>query len=296
MDHETADQTITVTPVGSSLGARVEGIDLAGELDPRQVQELHRALLDHQVVFLPGQDIDDDAQIALAKTWGEPHPHPVGAFLGDTSLMGNVATDDYRPGIDSHFHTDYTFHTEVPDVAVLRAVVVPERGGDTMWANTCDAYDALSTPMQQFLEGLDAVHSQGPVFNDIIIRRFGEDAGRPILEAFPGATHPIVTMHPETGRKALFVNQGYTQSIVGLTAAESDALLAFLFAHMSLPRFVCRYRWTVGDVAIWDERATVHMGEGTYWPAERLMRRVTAGSAPPHAADRDQLPSLTTTT
>lgn len=289
-------ETITVTPVGSSLGARIDGMDLAAGLDPRQVEELHRALLEHLVVFLPEQTVDDDTQIALARTFGEPHPHPVGAFLGDTSLMGSVGTDDYKPGVDSHFHTDYTFHTDVPDVAVLRAVVVPERGGDTMWANTCDAYDALSAPLQTFIDGLDAIHSQGPIFNDIIIRRFGEEAGRPILEQFPGATHPMVTIHPETGRKALFVNQGYTQSVVGLTGAESDALLAFLFGHVSSPRFVCRYRWAVGDVAIWDERATVHMGEGTYWPAERLMRRVTAGSGPPNTTRPVQLPSLTTTT
>jgi taurine dioxygenase len=279
-------ETITVTPVGSSLGARVDGVDLAAGLDPRQVEELHRALLEHLVVFLPEQHVDDDAQIALARTFGEPHPHPVGAFLGDPSLMGSVGTDDYRPGTDSHFHTDYTFHTEVPDVAVLRAVVVPERGGDTMWANTCDAYDALSVPLQAFLGGLDAFHSQGAIFNDIIIRRFGEEAGRPILEQFPGTTHPMVTTHPDTGRKALFVNQGYTQSIVGLTPAESAALLGFLFGHISSPRFVCRYRWAVGDVAIWDERVTNHMGEGTYWPAERLMRRVTAGSGPPVSSPR----------
>jgi taurine dioxygenase len=279
-------ETITVTPVGSSLGARVDGMELADGLVPAQVEELHRALLEHLVVFVPAQTIDDDTQVALARTFGEPHPHPVGAFLGDTALMGSVGTDDYRPGTDSHFHTDYTFHTEVPDVAVLRAVVVPERGGDTMWANTCDAYDALSAPLQSFLEGLDAFHSQGQIFNDIVIRRFGEEAGRPIVEQFPGATHPMVTTHPETGRKALFVNEGYTQSIVGLNPAESDALLAFLFAHISSPRFVCRYRWAVGDVAIWDERATVHMGEGTYWPAERLMRRVTAGSAPPVSSPR----------
>ena len=278
-------QTIEVTPLASSLGARVEGIDLADALDPTRRDELHRALLDHLVVFLPDQTIDDDDQIALARTFGEPHPHPVGAFLGDTSLMGSVGTDDYRPGIDSHFHTDYTFHTEVPDIAVLRAVIVPEHGGDTMWANTCDAYDALSTPMQTFLEGLDAFHSQGVAFNDIIIQRFGEEAGRPVLEQFPGTTHPVITTHPETNRRALFVNEGYTQSIVGLTTPESRALLSFLFGHISNPRFVCRYRWAVGDVAIWDERATVHMGEGTYWPEERLMRRVTAGSAPPNAAN-----------
>ena len=275
--------TIEVTPVASSLGARVEGIDLATPLDPLQLGELHQAVLDHLVVFLPHQKIDDNAQIALASTFAEPHPHPVSAFMGDTSVMGSVGTADYQPGVDSHFHTDYTFHAEVPDIAVLRAVVVPERGGDTMWANTCDAFDALSTTMQTFLEGLSAFHSQGSAFNDIVMQRFGEEVGRPILEAFPGATHPVVTTHPVTGRKALFVNQGFTQSIVGLHPAESSALLEFLFDHMRAPRFVCRYRWAVGDVAIWDERATVHMGEGTYWPEERLLRRVTAGRASPAA-------------
>jgi taurine dioxygenase len=276
--------TIAVTPVAGSLGARIEGVDLAGPLANDQLAELRTAVLEHLVVFVPGQSVDDDAQVALARAFGEPHPHPVGAFLGDHSLMGSVGTDDYKPGTASHFHTDYTFDTHVPDLAILRAVVVPSRGGDTMWANSCDAYDALSPALQSFLDGLDALHSQGPVFNDIVIQRFGDAAGRPILERFPGATHPVVTLHPETGRKALFVNQGYTQSVVGLHRAESDALLAFLFDHMRSPNFVCRYRWDVGDVAIWDERSTVHMGEGTYWPEERLMRRVTVGRAVPPRA------------
>ena len=200
--------------------------------------------------------------------------------------MGSVATDDYKPGVDSHFHTDYTFDPHVPDFAVLRADVVPTHGGDTMWASTTAAFDALSPSLQSFLQELDAFHSQGPVFNDIVARRFGEEAARPILERFAGTTHPVVTVHPETGRNALFVNQGYTQSIVGLHADESDALLAFLFAHVRGPRFVCRYRWAVGDVAIWDERSTVHMGEGTYWPQERLMRRVTVGRAVPRRCTR----------
>jgi len=275
---------VDVTPVASSLGARIDGIDLGRPIAAEQVDDLRRAVLEHGVVFIPGQSIDDDAQVALARAFGEPHPHPVAEFLGDTSLMGSVATDDYKPGVDSHFHTDYTFDPHVPDLAILRADVVPTHGGDTMWASTTAAFDALSPSLQSFLEDLDAFHSQGAVFNDIVARRFGEEAARPILERFAGTAHPVVTLHPETGRKALFVNQGYTQSIVGLHADESDALLAFLFAHVQNPRFVCRYRWSVGDVAIWDERSTVHMGEGTYWPQERLMRRVTVGSAAPLAA------------
>ena len=257
-----------VTPVASSLGAHIGGIDLGASLAADEVEALRNAVLGHGVVFLPGQAIDDGAQIALARAFGEPHPHPVGAFLGDTS----------------HFHTDYTFDPHVPDFAFLRADIVPTHGGDTMWASTTAAFDALSPTLQSFLEELDAFHSQGAVFNDIVARRFGEEAARPILERFAGTTHPVVTLHPETGRKALFVNQGYTQSVVGLHADESDALLAFLFAHVRSPRFVCRYRWSVGDVAIWDERSTVHMGEGTYWPQERLMRRVTVGRAAPRAA------------
>jgi taurine dioxygenase len=283
-----------VTPVASSLGARIDGVDLGVPLTADDVDALRRAVLEHGVVFIPAQSIDDDAQIALARAFGEPHPHPVGAFLGDESLMGSVGTDDYKPGVDSHFHTDYTFDPHVPDLAFLRAVVVPTHGGDTMWANTCAAFDALSPALQSFLVELDAFHSQGAVFNDIVARRFGEDAARPILERFAGTTHPVVTVHPETGRQALFVNQGYTQSIVGLHRAESDALLALLFEHTRNPRFVCRYRWAVGDVAIWDERSTVHMGEGTYWPQERLMRRVTVGSAAPRAARADAAETIVT--
>ena len=132
-----------VTPIASTVGARIDGVDLRGSLDADEVAALRRAVLEHGVVFLPAQGLDDDRQVALARVFGEPHPHPVGAFLGDDSLMGSVATDDYKPGVDSHFHTDYTFDPHVPDFAILRADVVPTHGGDTMWASTTAAFDAL---------------------------------------------------------------------------------------------------------------------------------------------------------
>lgn len=277
-------ETITVERVTSSLGARIGGVDLKKGLAEGQFEELRRALLDHLVIFLPGQDIDDEAQMAFTRLFGELRIHPVAEFLGHTNTLGTVGTDDYQPGSDSNFHTDYSFCDDTPDLAVLRALVVPSRGGDTMWVNMYEAYDALSTTMRSILDGLDAFHDQGQRFNEIVSERYGEEASRPIREQFSGRAHPVVIAHPVTNRRALFVNPGYTRHIVGMEAAESEAILSFLFAHLARPRFQCRYRWQPGDIAIWDERATVHMGEGAYWPEERMLHRYAVGRHAPRAA------------
>ena len=274
-------QSISVTPISSSLGARIDGVDLAA-LDDEQFTEIHRALLEHLVVFLPGQEIDDDQHKAFAGRFATCRPHPVREFFGDAETLAFVENDADKPPQDDNFwHTDYSFHQEIPDVAVLRAEIVPPVGGDTLWANMYAAYDGLSESFRGYLEDLTAFHDLGPKFEFEMRRTLGDEAAEAIVAAFQGTTHPIVTTHPETQRKALFVNPGYTRHIVGLRSAESDALLRFLYAHIDSPSFHCRYRWSPGDVAVWDERATLHQGPDDFHPHHRRLRRVTAGSRAP---------------
>jgi taurine dioxygenase len=285
-------EDLRARPLTSSIGAVVEGLDLESGVGASEAEQLRELLFEHLVIFLPKATEDPERHMELARVFGEPVPHPVQAGIANAALLSPIKSDAYGPDADSDFHTDYTFHPETPDAAALRAIVVPPRGGDTIWANMCQAYDALSGDLKKLLHGLDAFHSQGERFNDLMIQWYGEEEGRRIAKEFPGATHPVVTRHPVTDRSVLFVNPGYTRSIVGLKASESKALLDFLFNHIRDPRFHCRYHWSVGDIAIWDERATVHMGEGNYWPEYRELVRITLGSAVPQRADEHA--SLTT--
>ena len=274
-------QTISVTPISSSLGARIDGVDLAS-LQKEQFEEIHRALLDHLVIFIPGQDIDDDHQKSFAGRFAECHPHPVRKYFGDSETLALVENDaDKPPQEDNYWHTDYSFYSEIPDVAVLRAEVVPETGGDTLWANMYAAYDELSESLRGYLESLKAFHDLGPKFEFEMRRTLGDEAADKIVAEFRGAEHPVVTIHPETKRKALFVNPGYTRRIIGLRSAESEALLRFLYSHIDSPSFHCRHRWSPGDVAVWDERSTLHQGPADFYPQHRRLRRVTAGSRAP---------------
>jgi taurine dioxygenase len=271
-------ETIRVEPVTSALGARVFGVAAADGVSDAQLEELRAALAEHLVLFLPAQDLDDETHSAFTGRFGPLSGHPVNEYLGNTELVGTIGTEV------SGFHTDYSFHDELPEVAVLRAVTVPTRGGDTMWANMCAVHDALSPGMREFLVGLDAVHDHGAGFEAVIRQRYGAEAADRLMERFGGSTHPLVIVHPATGRSSLFVSPGYTRRIVGLSEGESDAILAYLFGLLAQPRFVCRYHWAPGDVAIWDERVTLHMGEGADPSERREMRRFIAGQSPPVAA------------
>lgn len=279
MDYE----TIQVTPLSSSLGARIEGVDLRESLSDDQFDEIHRAFLEHLVVVLPSQPITAEQQKDFAGRFGTSLPHPVRAkLLGQTEPLALVENDeDKPPQQDQSWHTDYSFHTEIPDIAVLRSDIIPPRGGDTLWANMYAAFEALSKPMQGFLEGLEGLHAVSRKFVFEYRRMLGDEVADGIDEHFPGAVHPVVATHPLTGRKMLFVNPGYTTNIIGLAPKESDALLAFLYKHMDSPSFHVRHRWEHNDVVVWDERCTVHQGPNDFYPHHRRLYRVTAGSRAP---------------
>lgn len=167
-------------------------------------------------------------------------------------------------------------------MATLRAEILPPLGGDTFWSNTYAAYEALSPVMRKIVDELTAVHWSGPMFaRNFGLDRFGEDATARFEAAFPPARHPVVLVHPETGRRALFVNPAYTTQIVGMTRAESSNLLQFLFRHLVTPNFLFRHHWSPDDLVIWDERSTVHLAPTDFQPHRRRLVRVAAGSMVP---------------
>jgi taurine dioxygenase len=284
---------VVVTPLSSTIGARIEGIDLRC-IDPGAVEVVRHAVLEHGVVVLPGQRLTPDEHLHAARHLGEPEPHAVAAFFGRGEDLvrieaGLITRPDPNasPPLDDFvdfeaWHTDYSFARRLPEFGTLRAEVLPPVGGDTAWAGMEPAFAALSHPMQDFLRTCEAEHAPGPYFApNFGIAEFGPDALDAFAEAFPPTRHPLVTRHPETGHEALFVNPAYTKHIVGLTVDESRTLLRMLFRHATRSRFVYRHHWSLDDFVIWDERSTIHLAPTDFLPHPRRLIRVAVGHTTP---------------
>lgn len=262
---------IVARPLAGSLGAEVTGLDLV-RIDDDGFDRLRAALREHLVVFLPGQDLTPEAHIALGRRFGEIEIHPFIAKLDDDHPE-IVMLESERGMVADVWHTDVTFAGSPPQFSILNMQVVPEVGGDTMWSNQSLVFESMSPPMQEMLLGLTAVH-HAAVF------------GHPDQQA----VHPVVRRHPETGRPSLFVNRQFTKRILQLSPGESDALLAYLYAFSEQPQFNCRYSWTAGTVAIWDNRATQHYVVNDF-AGRRVLTRVTIlGDHPEPAADTTRWP------
>lgn len=274
---------LTSLRLSSAVGAVIGGVDITRPLSPQVVAALRRALLDHGVIFFQDQDLSDDQMTAFVSQFGTPIPEPFSdpeMQAGPAVFQTDLSPTRYATAV---WHSDTTFVAEPPMVTALRAVTLPPVGGDTCWASMHAAYDALSEPLRRMLDGLSAVHSMYPT-----AQRLGVHLGdRAAAGHAQGAEHihPVVRVHPETGRKALFVNESATTRIVELGAAESAHILALLFQHVKSPDFAMRWRWTPNDVALWDNRAVQHYAVPDY-QAERVMQRVVlAGDRPAGPSD-----------
>ena len=267
-------------PLSPSIGAEVTGVHLGDPIDDELHAELHRALLEWKVLFFRDQDITREQQRAFALRWGRLERHPFYAYVhpgNDADDVVTLAKDQMSGGAENEWHADVTWHTEPSWGAVLRAVEVPELGGDTLWADAAAAHDALPPELQERIAGLTAVHDWQHTFG----LAMSDPEREALAERFPAAEHPVVRLHPETGRRTLFVNRIFTRRIVGLAEDESDALLERLTHQMTRPEHQCRFRWTPGAVAFWDNRATQHYASSDYWPARRVMDRISiAGDVP----------------
>jgi taurine dioxygenase len=259
-----------VTPVGTAIGAQVEGVDLRNDISRALKDDLNWALLDWKVLFFRDQPIAPEQQRHMASQWGELELHPFLA-AGDLPEVVRFAKDERTKGTENIWHSDVTWR-QVPSLgSILRAVKVPPRGGDTMWADMALAYDGLPDEVRSRVDGLTAVHD----FSETFGRGMAPDELAKMRAEYPPAEHPVIRVHPETGRRTIYVNEIFTSRILGLEPEESDTLLRLLCAQARVPEYQCRFRWEPDSVAFWDNRSTQHYAISDYWPQERVMERVT---------------------
>jgi taurine dioxygenase len=229
------------------------------------------------VVFFPGQALADDEHLAFALCFGEPYIHPIGRTAGRSSVgVEHIVDSVEHPPYQDKWHTDVSFDPHPPVYGTLRAIDIPSRGGDTVWASMYSAYDALSPVLREVVASLSAVHDMGSAA--AFVTKAGADLVARTRQAFPGAEHPVVGTHPSTGRRFLNVNKEFTARIVGMHPEESATLLKLLTDQTMNPNHQVRYSWAPGDVAIWDERVTQHFAVADYLPERREMARVAVGA------------------
>ncbi len=267
------ETAIEIRPVTPAIGAEVRGVDLTQPLDPEQWHKIHDAFLRHLVLFFKGQKrLTPEQQIRFGRMFGELHIHPAAPHLEGYPEVFVIHTDkDSKTNNGEWWHSDVSCDEEPPLGSILQLHVLPPCGGDTMFSSMYAAYDALSAPMRAFLGTLRGVHESEHIYRGRYADRGVDDAGK----KYPSAEHPVIRTHPETGRRAIYVNSAFTTRIQGLEPAESQAILQFLFKHVENPDFQMRFRWEQNDVAMWDNRCAQHMAIWDYWPHERTGHRVT---------------------
>jgi len=275
--------SLTITPLSAALGAQIDGVTLNRPLTVEHRDAIQQALLKYQVLFFRNQSLNPVQQATFAAYFGDLHIHPIYPNVPEQPevLILDTAVTDVRD--NAVWHTDVTFLPTPALGAVLSAKQLPAFGGDTLWASGIAAFEALSAPLRQLLDGLTATHN---FIKSFPVERFGntpEDLARweETRRKNPPLSHPVIRTHPVSGRKALFVNEGFTTRINELEEAESEAILKLLFAHATRPEFTIRWRWQEHDVAFWDNRVTQHYAVDDYRPNRRVMHRATIlGDAP----------------
>lgn len=266
---------ITVTKLGSRIGARVDGVRLGGDLDQDAVEEIRRALLAHKVIFFRHQHhLDDSEQLAFAGLLGTPIGHPAASALAAKDIPV-ITPIDSEYGKANRWHTDVTFAANYPSASILRAVKLPAYGGSTLWASTVAAYQDLPEPLKCLVENLWALHTNRYDYVSAEAMSEGQRAFRQAFEKPDFRTeHPVVRVHPETGERTLVAGD-FVRGFVGLDSHESSALLELLQRRITVPENTIRWNWAHGDVAMWDNRATQHRAVDDYDDQPRLMHRIT---------------------
>jgi taurine dioxygenase len=269
-----------VQPIAGALGAEITGVDLARDLDGDALQVIKRAFLDHLVIFFRGQRLTPPQQLAFARRIGEPMEYPQLKGLPECPLVTPVVKLEHETvNFGGVWHSDTAYLERPPMASMLYAVEVPPRGGDTLFANQYLAYETLSEGLQSTLRGLVGVNTSTKAQASRTREDRLKEAGAEIKVLV--GEHPVVRTHPETGRRALYVNFGHTERFRGWSEEESRPLLEYLFAHQVQPELTCRWRWEKGSLALWDNRCTQHNPVNDYHGYRRVMHRVTlAGDVP----------------
>lgn len=276
-------ETVAVTPV---IGVEVRGIRLSGDLDDLIIDEIKNLITRHKVVFFRDQEhLDDAGQEAFASRLGELVTHPTQHVRKGTSSL--LELDSSHGGRADQWHTDISFLRAYPKYSVLRGVVIPKTGGDTIWANTTAAYEALPAALKQLADSLWAVHSnsydyaaQRPKATEAEKKHYREVFSSKIFQA----EHPVVRVHPETGERTLLLGS-FVQRISGLSRSDTHKIYELFQSYITAPENTVRWRWRAGDVAIWDNRATQHVAINDYGDAHRVVRRVTTEGDTPVGID-----------
>lgn len=280
-DTETSTApTASVVRLGGHIGARIDGVRLGANLDPATVSLIRQALLEHKVIFFRDQaHLDDDSQYDFAALLGQPTtPHPTVTSRGTKTLA-----IDSEYGTANSWHTDVTFVDRIPKASILRAVALPSYGGSTTWASTTAAYDALPDPLKHLVENLWAVHTNRYDYAATSADAINEKAAEYRQEfesTYYETEHPVVRVHPETGERALLLGH-FIKHFVGLNGKESQTLFNLLQDRVTRLEYTTRWNWQLGDVAIWDNRATQHYAVADYGDQYRRLNRITlAGDVP----------------
>jgi taurine dioxygenase len=264
-------ETITVEKLTPIIGAEIGGVALGGPISNRQMDEIHRALAENLVIFFRNQHMTQEQHLEFGRQFGPLHLHPAAPHEpGHPELMIIKADEKSVRANGEGWHSDVSCDEEPPLGSILYIKECPPHGGDTLFANMYAAYEALSDRMKAYLDGLRAVHDGEPVYRGM----FANDgvADKP---SYPRAEHPVIRTHPVTGRRALYVNRGFTTRILGIPPDESEGILRYLYEHMENPLFQCRFRWQPNSVAFWDNRCAQHRAMWDYWPHRRYGNRVT---------------------
>ena len=266
--------TISTTPLAGSLGAQVHDLDLV-ELEAAGFAEVQRLFLEHHVLVFRDQKLSPEQQIAFGERWGSLLIHPIIPHVeGHPPVIAIENLGKHRT-LTEFWHSDVTFERCPPSISMLYALEIPAAGGDTLFANQHAAYERLSPGMKTLLEGLEAVHSGGGLAS----ATRGGEAGP--AWAVQGRRHPVVRTHPESQKKALYVNPAFVVGLADMTRKESEPLLAFLYAHCTRPDLTMRHRWEKGDLVIWDNRSVQHFAVHDYGTQNRTMHRVTVNGDEP---------------
>ena len=264
---------ISARPFAPNLGAEVYGVDLSKPISEEQFLDIYKAFLDHQVLFFKDQkEIPPARHIAFGKRFGELHLHPAAPTMkGHPEIFEIHANKNSKVANGEFWHSDVSCDEEPPLGTMLQIHIAPACGGDTMFSNMYSAYNGLSEPIKKLIDGLTATHESEHLYRGRYVDRGINDKDT----IFPQAIHPIIRTHPETGKKALFVNRTFTTRVNELTPSESDRILDLLFDHAEHIDHQIRFRWSINDMAFWDNRCCMHRAIWDYWPEERKGRRVT---------------------
>lgn len=270
--------TISIKPLSPVLGAEVLGVDLSKPLSNAEFDAIHRAFLEHHVIFFRNQHLSPDEQLAFGKRFGTLNVHPyVKGMASHPEILEIIKEPDERINFGGGWHSDMSFLEEPALGSQLYAMEVPDVGGDTLFASQYAAYDALSDGLKETLAGLKAIHTAAEEYGakgHSSQKRTSMDS-EVVGDDVPEFEHPVIRVHPETGRKGLYVNPGFTLRFAGWTRRESKPLLDYLFELSRREAYTCRFRWEKGSLAFWDNRCVWHYALNDYHGKRRHMRRVT---------------------